>query len=426
MNFARLNHILIPSTKSERDTLRKKKMTKVAAMLFFWWFRLSDEGRFLVFFWLVASALALPVGTTQFYFLWSATTGLLAASFLFRRLFPLRDVSLRVKAPERAMVGEKVIFDLEVTNHGQTEYHSIRITGPFLPWDGKYESSAAAIKDLLPKQTCRITSSARFSARGEHHLDVFEANALVPLGMAIGPSLKSSGVRFLVVPRIANVSSVTTPVQARYQPGGVALASRTGESREILGIRPYQPGDRVRDIHVKSWARLRVPVVREYRQEYFTRIGIVVDTDTSGASEEQFEAALSLGAGLVSHLSRGEALIDLLVLGEDVHQLSLGRSLGYLEQALDLLACVDQSESFNRSVLESRMTPYLERLSSILFVTFSIDESRKRFVEWVDSNGVVCTVLNVVLNRENKGDSFGQGATILTVDEINSKNELEL
>ena len=56
--------------------------------------------------------------------------------------------------------------------------------------------------------------------------------------------------------------------------------------------------------------------MREYTQEYFTRVGVVLDTEGGrgpGAVEERrFEAAVALAAGLAAHLARGEALIDLL------------------------------------------------------------------------------------------------------------------
>ena len=98
----------------------------------------------------------------------------------------------------------------------------------------------------------------------------------------------------------------------------------------------------MRDLHARSWARTGIPVVREYQEEYFSRIGVIVDTDEDAADPRTFEAALSLAAGVVAHLSRGEALIDLLVVGDHVHSLTLGRSLGFLEQALDLDAqCSD-------------------------------------------------------------------------------------
>ena len=79
---------------------------------------------------------------------------------------------------------------------------------------------------------------------------------------------------------------------------------------ELIGVRPYRPGDAMRDLHAITWARTGEPSVREYQQEYFTRVGVVLDTDPAGASEERFEAGVSLVAGIVAQLCSGEELID--------------------------------------------------------------------------------------------------------------------
>ncbi|MCP4677407.1 MAG: DUF58 domain-containing protein [Deltaproteobacteria bacterium] len=404
--------------------MRRSKGAKVIYKYLGWLLKLSDEGRVAMVFWLIAGAISLNVGTTQFYFLWSAITGLLIGSILLSRRFRLGGVRLRVEVPRRTMVQEEIIFSLTLKNSGSSVHQAIRIREPFLPWDGVYSSTAPTIEQLAPGEIHHTTCKARFAARGEHHLDVFEAGALVPLGLGAGPSVESTGIRFLVVPRIARVTQLTTPLTHRYQPGGVALASRTGESRELTGIRPYRAGDPMRDLHSASWARTGQPMVREYQQEYFTRIGVVVDTSQDSATEEQFEAGLSLAAGLVSHLSRGEALIDLLVIGEDVHQLVLGRSLGFFDQALDLLACVEPTATLSSSTLEARLNPYLNQLSCVVFVTLGWDESRAGFRDWITSSGVGCRVLEVA--GQHSPAPVDEHLTQLTVAEINGDRDLLL
>ncbi len=424
MNFARFNHVLVPQTKDQRDRLRRSRGARFVYRTLGWVLRLSDEGRAALVFWLIAGAVSLNVSTTQFYILWSAVSGLLVASALLAGRFRLDDVTLEVQVPRRTMVGEEVTFGLTLTNRGAAVHQGIRFRGPFLPWDGTYRSSLPTVEQLAPGTRRQATVNVRFTARGEHHLDVFEAFALVPLGLGAGPPVESEGVRFLVVPRIARVSRFATPLTHRYQPGGVALASRTGESRELVGIRPYRPGDPIRDLHAASWARTGHPVVREYQQEYFTRIGIVVDTGHRDANDEQFEAALSLAAGLIAHLSRGEALIDLLVVGEEVHQLVLGRSLGFLDQALDLLACVEPTATVSPQTLQGRLNPYLGRLSCIALITLDWNEAAVNLRDWITSAGVACRGLEVARKDESKPP--GDGVTRLTAEEINGDQELVL
>jgi uncharacterized protein (DUF58 family) len=393
-SLARLNHILIAPTKHERDRFRQTSLGRVFVALFRFWEMFSTEGHFVLVFWLLGGMVSINT-VTRGYQLWSVVTGVLLAGLLVRRLFALHRTTLQVIAPRRATVGEPVGLQLRLHNGGNRPQRCIRIAGPFLPWDGSYVDQPPSIAALEPGARAECGVQLRFVARGEHHLDPFAARALVPFGLTTGPAVRSDGTRLLIVPRVARVSELRLPVVARHQPGGIALASRVGESRELVGVRPYRPGDPVRDLHARSWARTGVPVVREYDQEYFTRIGVVVDTESGLVDEPCFEAALSLAAGLVAHLTRGEALIDLLVAGEHTLTLTLGRSLGFLDQALDLLACVQPGAPLDAANLQRRLRPHLARLSSVVLVMLRWDASRAELQRWIEGQGVGCRVLLV-------------------------------
>jgi uncharacterized protein (DUF58 family) len=278
-------------------------------------------------------------------------------------------------------------------NDGARPHYGVRVRGPFLPYDGRWVTPRPTVAELAPRAAARGEVKASFSQRGEHHLDPFHASALVPLGLAVGPDVSSPGCRFLVVPKIANVVRVRTPIGRRHQPGGVALASKTGESMDLLGVRPYRPGDPVRDLHARSWARSGTPVVREYQEEYFSRVGVVVDTDRTVEEPACLEAALSVAAGVVAHLSRGEALIDLLVVGDQVHNLTIGRSLGFLDQALDLLACVEAGAAPTLDALWGRLAPHLPQLSCVVLVALAWDGPRRALADRIRGLGVGCVTV---------------------------------
>jgi uncharacterized protein (DUF58 family) len=161
---------------------------------------------------------------------------------------------------------------------------------------------------------------------------------------------------------------------------------------DLRGVRPYRKGDRVRDLAARSWARTGKPAVREYQEEYFTRVGVVLDCVAPGRRsapvEEAFEAAVSLTAGIVAHLGRGDALVDLLVTGGEIHALTLGRSLGFLEQALDHLAGAELEATVDRPRLLQLLAPYLSRLSAVVMVVDGWDETREAFVRGVERSGV--------------------------------------
>jgi uncharacterized protein (DUF58 family) len=374
VSLARLNHILIPATKEGRDEARRRPVVRIVLPVLSLVLIFSEEGRFLLLVSALVGAMGLEVQATQLYLLWCVLAGMLGGSLLLRRWFALGPARVEALAPRRVAVGEELRFEISVLG-ADRGFDAVRVRGPMLPWDGRYTLPPPADAPLAPGGRLDLRVGARFSERGEHHLEPFHASAVVPLGLVLGRPVESVSCKIVVVPRVAAVQRLTTPRTTRHQPGGVALASKTGESMELLGLRPYRPGDPVRDLHARASARLGAPHVREYQQEYFSRFGVILDTDLAGASPAQFEAAISLAAGVVAHLGRGEALVDLLVVGDETHSLTLGRSLGRLEQALDLLACA-APRPLDPARLQERLRPFLDRLSCVVLIWLSFDGPR--------------------------------------------------
>jgi uncharacterized protein (DUF58 family) len=387
-NFARLNHILVPGSSAERDRMRRTRMGRFFKPFFWLYEMLTREGQLVMTLCGLYGAASLDVQNSDGHYLWGALTASLGCSLLAVRAFRLEGVRVEVSSPPRVFAHEDLHFTIALHNTHARDHHDIRVEGPFLPWDGRWTSELQGLPELPAGERVEVTLSARFSARGEHHLDPFRVSALVPLGLAMGPPLRSVGSRFVVVPRIARVEEVTTPLGQRHQPGGVPRVTQTGESMDLRGVRPYQPGDPVRDLHARSWARTGVPVVREYQQEYFRRVAVILDTDAAALDADAFESAVSLTAGLVARLSREDALVDLLILGHDAHDLThLGSSL---DATLDLLACVEPGTGFDVDAVMAPLEPWAPRLSSVLVVALAWDESREALVHRVSGLGVGC------------------------------------
>ena len=406
IDFARLNHILIPKGKEERDRFRASKLGRLLVPLVsVLWGSLTDEGRSLLTVTFVVGAIGIDVRNTSAYVFFALLSGLLAGSLAAAYRLDVREVSVVVDAPRRVTVGEPVTFTITCTRPSvrtahepasaasTSARHPIRVRGPFLPWDGAWLDEPPAELLLADDGSAAAKMRARFVMRGLHHLDPFTIAAVAPAGLACGPRRESSAVKLHVVPRVANVVRLPLVIAARHQPGGVALASKSGEAMDLLGVRPYRPGDPVRDLHARSWARTGVPAVREYQQEYFTRVGVVLDTDVDDA--DRLEAAIELAAGVIAHLSRGEALVDVLVVGDSVHELTLGRSLGTLDQALELLATVERGPTLAAPQLLGGLEPYLDRLSAVVVVALAEGDQRMALERGITARGITCTKLLV-------------------------------
>ncbi len=402
VNWQRLNYVLIPEARSRRPTAEPfgEPSSRGGRRVLGLYRSFTREGRWLFTMALVTGLLSIDVTHTRVYLLFSLLMSASVASLLVSRSLPLSGLSMRVRAPPRVFVGAEVTFVVECTRSepGPTTAW-LRVEGPFLPYFGRWLTRPAPMADVESGASASTTLKARFSERGDLTLGRFRVSALVPFGLASGPPVQSGPVRMRVVPRPANVQRLNMDLATRHQPGGIALASKTGESMDLRGVRPYRKGDRIRDLSARTWARTGKPAVREYQEEYFTRVGVVLDCVGGGKpaarSEEAFEAAVSLTAGVVAHLARGDALVDLLVTGGEIHALTLGRSLGFLEQALDHLAGAELEADVDRSRLLQRLAPYLARLSAVVMIVDGWDEAREAFVRSIEKSGVRVRVVAV-------------------------------
>ncbi|MDP9035559.1 MAG: DUF58 domain-containing protein [Myxococcota bacterium] len=420
----RLNHILIPATKEERDRWRASRLARAVRTLLFALGRFTDDGQILLLFALLAGVFALDVRGSDVYMAWALLTGFLTASWVHSYSFALCGVHVDVSVPRRVTVGDETTFVVGARNRGRMEVETLLVRGPFLPWDGEWIERRGEVASLSCGAHSRVELRARFRSRGEHHLDPFRVQALVPFGIALGPARVTEGVRFLVVPRIANVVSLELPVGRRHQPGGLSGASSTGDSRELMGVRPYRFGDPIRDLHARTWARVGQPVVREYREEYFSRVGIVLDTDLGRAPDARLEAAISLVAGMVDRLCRTEALVDLIVVGSTAYGLSVGRGLGTLDRALELLARVGPEGPFDPSALTAGVLPRLSSVSCLVLVALRWDAPRRAFADQVTSTGTSC--VPVVLTAPGEDAEASPGVVAVPLAAIEAGHPVSL
>jgi uncharacterized protein (DUF58 family) len=173
--------------------------------------------------------------------------------------------------------------------------------------------------------------------------------------------------------------SIVYPAQ-RYQQGGVSLSSSVGDSQEFMSLRDYRPGDPLRRIHWRSWAKTGRPIVRECHDEYFTRHALVLDTFLSGADTRAFEEAVSVAASFACSLLTQESLLDLLFVGAEAFCFTAGRGLAGSRQMLEILASVEPCRGKSFSELRSSVVRRHDTLSGIICILLAWDSERKELV----------------------------------------------
>jgi len=207
----------------------------------------------------------------------------------------------------------------------------------------------------------------------------------------------------LVLPRRYAVPNIQLPGSRRYQQGGVALASSVGDAQEFFSLRDYRPGDPLRDIHWRSWARRGEPIVKKYQDEYFVRHALVLDTFIETLEHPVFEDAVSAAASFAYSIQQHDALLDLMFVGTEAYRFTTGRSLSSIDSMMEVLACVQPCLDKSFTELQKLVTHHASQLSGAICILLSWDETRQAFVETLRGMGIPLLVL-VVTDEANAED----------------------
>ena len=197
---------------------------------------------------------------------------------------------------------------------------------------------------------------------------------------------------------------VKLPGIRRYQSGGVALASSVGDSDEFVSLRDYRPGDPLRKIHWKSWAKIGRPVVKEFQDEFFVRHALILDTFQKGGDPLILEGAVSIAASLACQIQTQESLLDLMFVGTEAYCFTAGRGLAGTDKLLEVLAgvgvCRDKKFEYLIPVVVNRAA----ELSSCICILLAWDEERKTLVEHLRSLDISTLVLVITDTDGNRRD----------------------
>jgi uncharacterized protein (DUF58 family) len=321
---------------------------------------------------------------------------LLALRFLFRGRPAVR---LSGRTPARLTAGRSVTAVMDVVpQDGGRETLSVFWGAP-LPSSADLDVEPAEAFVETEGRPVRVRLAFRPRRRGRYVLPSFGVARTDAFGLVRSRSVWLPEQVVLAYPRYYTLDELPLPMGRRYQPGGIPLASEVGESLEFIGTREYREGDALRKIHWRSWARLGRPIVKEYQEEYFSRIALVLDTflpkRPSPRERERLEAAISLLASVAGHFSRSEEVVDILAAGPDLYEVSTGRSLGYLDNVLDVLACLEPSPAPPFESIGPALFERLERLTTVVAVMLEWDDAREAFLRGLRAMGVAVRVLLV-------------------------------
>ena len=399
---------------------------------FIWWFksRLTPAGKLVLLGLIFSGALAWTPNKTLAYqiapFLFLLLIFAVATSFFFSARFRVER-----RLPKMVTVGQSVSYKCFVENLTDKNQAGLTFIEIFKDPKPSFEqfvsltippqSGRSKIRKIMEQDKVRVRSfkETRVHAqdkplpafsprkkleigntftpikRGYLRLTGMGIARLDPLGLYRATVTARCEESLLVIPRMYPTPVLQLAGSRKHNQKGISLASHIGDSEEFVSLRDYRPGDPLRTIHWKSWAKVGKPVVKQYQEEYFSRYALILDTFTPTASYS-FEEAVSVAASFSANIDLGESLLDLLFVGTESYCFTTGRSLGPIDKILEILATVKHSPDPSFSVLSELVTSRASLLSGGICVLLNWDEERQKLIRHLRSANIPLKVFVIL------------------------------
>lgn len=254
--------------------------------------------------------------------------------------------------------------------------------------------------DLKHGQQARVTIDITPLRRGVIRLDDLRVLLPDPFGLFQRcRKVRAPTATLTVLPRRFPLPKIELPGGAAFKISGEANTNSIGTSGEFVGLRDYRPGDPLRQIHWKSWARTGRPIVKELEDTFYPRYGLVVDTLSTQGTDHQFEEVVSVAASFAASIDTGESLLDLMFIKSEAHIVTAGRGLERAEKLLEVLAGVSPERVENYESLTRLILRHRDDLTSCLVILNGWDETRAEFLRSLTHGGIACSPIIIGSGR---------------------------
>lgn len=249
------------------------------------------------------------------------------------------------------------------------------------------------VPSIRPRSTTKVMVELEPSYRGIVRLTGVTIARPDPFGLFNACQTLALPQSFLILPKRYQVPPIQLPGTRKAQSGSISLASSVGDSEEFVSLRDYRPGDPLRKIHWKSWAKTDKPIIREEQEQFFVRHALILDTFQQAKYSDILEEAVAVAASFGCDFQTQESLLDLMFVANEAYCFTSGRGLGTTEQMLEILAGVTPCNDKSFESLTSTVMNRVSMLSGCICVLIAWDEERKKLIQYLQALNIPTLVL---------------------------------
>ena len=281
---------------------------------------------------------------------------LLNVSIVAAAIPVLLIAAVRLLSPTRG-VGDSLIIErsLSTTRAVEGDEIDVEVTvdavGPGIP--------LLAITDTLPGSLERVVGEPQFLGRlrsgeaasihytvivrrGLHRFGEIAIRTWSPWSLAVREESIRLDAPVKVHPKTEKLDPITIRPRRTRAFAGPVRANRGGQGLDFFGCRAYSPGDDIRRINWRAYARQDSLIVNEYELERIADVNIILDARAKSHmeldGETTFDHSVRAAAALASHFLEQGNNVGLLIYGSYVHWVFPGIGRLQQERILDELS----------------------------------------------------------------------------------------
>jgi len=301
--------------------------------------------------------------------------------------------------PDRIIVGQTVRLRYVLKNVARLPAYNLCVRFSALPEAIEQAEGGSVVTRLGPGETAEVTIAIRPKRRGYYKIKQPICQSSFPFNLFSFGTSGDDEQSLIVLPTFSQLQIPLRRLSRYVQASGARLAGRTGVFLEYAGNRPFIPGDSPRRIDARAWARLSVPAIKEYHDDFDYYTALVLDTSVpdvhlrSRSNEiKELEAAVSLCAS-VAFTVNNDCLIDLLLAGPDLHQFTAWPRVVRLDRIHEILAGIEPSKSYSLEQIAPILAERFYGISEVMFILLSWNKMYRQLLELAEQAGCYSTVI---------------------------------
>lgn len=284
----------------------------------------------------------------------------------------------RTLSRHRVIEGEEVEITVDVSSEfGRTAQHFISVIDKLPAGVSLADGENQYLGPLLPGEAVQFSYHAVLP-RGEHEFS--EAIVTAWSRWRLASHMKSIACESTVIalPKTETLRSITIHPRRTRAFAGPVKANLGGQGLDFFGCRSYVPGDDIRRINWRAFARQDNLIINEYELERLADVSVIVDARLQShcqlGDESTFDYSLRAAGSLANHFLSAGNIVGLLIYGDFVNWVFPGAGKLQMRKIFDALSSASPAEKEVFEDLRRIPTRLFPSQSQLVFISPLIDE----------------------------------------------------